>query len=175
MSLAKETDIFLSPVLISFILYRRSPSLHLLACNSYHAPTPDSQGIIVYFHIPLRECPSRPISRPEGNKNWVERLDHITLVPNHHAGTRRLLPPLLRVRASSRIPATTDYECCLSHCCCSSPHAAEIWDPLVSTTLCADAADENITQGRGILVPNNTRSSDAGGMQGSGTDMERLE
>src|ERR1700722_12211443 len=30
-----------------------------------------------------------------------------------------------------------------SHCCCSSPHAAEIWSPLVSTTLCADAADEN--------------------------------
>src|SRR6267143_1344842 len=30
-----------------------------------------------------------------------------------------------------------------SHCCCSSPHAAEIWAPLVSTTLCADAADEN--------------------------------
>jgi len=29
-----------------------------------------------------------------------------------------------------------------SHCCCSSPHAAEIWAPLVSTTLCADAADE---------------------------------
>ena len=30
-----------------------------------------------------------------------------------------------------------------SHRYCSSPHAAEIWGPLVSTTLCADAADEN--------------------------------
>ena len=28
-------------------------------------------------------------------------------------------------------------------CCCSPPHTAEIWAPLVSTTLCADAADEN--------------------------------
>src|ERR1700694_2329015 len=33
-----------------------------------------------------------------------------------------------------------------SHCCCSSPHTAEIWALLVSTTLCADAADENCLQ-----------------------------
>jgi hypothetical protein len=30
-----------------------------------------------------------------------------------------------------------------SSLCYSSPHAAEIWAPLVSTTWCADAADEN--------------------------------
>ncbi len=43
--------------------------------------------------------------------------------------------------ASRRRPAKpSSYR---SDCCCSSPHAAEIWARLDSTTLCADAADEN--------------------------------
>jgi hypothetical protein len=42
-------------------------------------------------------------------------------------------------RRSSRSPAPTEGTCWPGF----SPQAAEIWAPLVSTTLCAEAADEN--------------------------------
>jgi len=46
-------------------------------------------------------------------------------------------------QVAKHVAQRPDREFLFSHCCCSSPHAAEIWAPFVSTTLRADAADEN--------------------------------
>ncbi len=54
------------------------------------------------------------------------------------AAPRAGLGPLSPTFSPTRIPEEP-----FSHSVCSSPHAAEIWALLVSTTLCADAADEN--------------------------------
>jgi hypothetical protein len=43
---------------------------------------------------------------------------------------------------SRRRPTKPSSYLSYSYCCCSSPHAAEIWALLVSTTLCVDAVDD---------------------------------
>ena len=89
--------------------------------------------------------PSSVTSRPlKGDAQTVD------LVLGYKKSNQSPLSYCFRVRtswslASRRRPAKpSSYR---SDCCCSSPHAAEIWAPLVSTafsiTSCADAADEN--------------------------------
>src|SRR5437016_3137198 len=61
--------------------------------------------------------------------NYIQLPTYCKRPPPKHRAQRNIL-------RNDRI--TGSY---FSHCCCSSPHAAVIWARLVSTTLCADAAD----------------------------------
>jgi alkanesulfonate monooxygenase SsuD/methylene tetrahydromethanopterin reductase-like flavin-dependent oxidoreductase (luciferase family) len=61
-------------------------------------------------------------------------------IGEHHPSERvNSAPPVILGAAATR----TKSICLTSPALCATPHAAETWAPLVSTTLCADAVDEN--------------------------------
>jgi hypothetical protein len=84
----------------------------------------------------VHRCPSHARSASPG-ESWRPgiHMDFSRVGPVLAGSTRLKRLDMLR---NDRI--TSSY---FPHCCCRSPHAAEIWAPFIATTLWADAAEEN--------------------------------